>query len=535
VRLTVVSLVAVLLLSSPLGATVIVNEVMVNGPGSGNEVEWVELYNAGAASVGLGFSELRITSGGSTDIYALSGTINAGQHMIVSPDTAGFRQEWGSAPVAAGPVLQRPISLNNAAGDVALYRIEVLQSRLAWDDAGEDGVSWERLGPESDSIAGSLDPRGGTPNEVNSHTPVAVDLAFDEIEPRADNGGTFIAFEIVNRSLTEIDDGILELYYYDATAPYQLGDWIAAESIGALDSGYTLILIGRYDLPGVYQQLSARIVLVGDLRTYNNRVDFTAPGTAYPPLLLTEVLANPVSPLTSEWVELKNVSNETIDLEDWQLGDSIGLSPIASARLLVDPGEYFVLAKDTAAFLTYYDGFDARCWQPSWWRALNNGSDSVRLVDPYGLSADRFYYGSIYDSNYTWARGESEDRLNQWGRSAAPGGTPGALNEVVFPGEVGETLEITIEPRIFSPDGDGLRDTTVISILPSAADAYTLKIYDARGRLVRTFEDGASVLAEHYTWDGRTDGGERLPIGIYILYFEAEGVESVKKTVVIAR
>lgn len=533
-RFAVVSLVAMLLLSSSLGATVIVNEVMVNGPGS-SEVEWVELYNAGGASVGLGFSELWITSGGSTHTYALSGTINAGQYMIISADTARFRQEWGNTPFASGLVAQLPISLNNTAGDVALYRIDVLQSQLAWDDAGEDGISWERVGPESDSVAASLDPRGGTPNEVNSHAPVAVDLAFDEIEPRADNGGTIIAFEIVNRSLTQITDGILELYYYDAGAPYQLGDWIASESIGALEAGYTLILIGRYELPGIYRELTARIVLDGDLRTYNNRVDFMAPGTDYPPLLLTEVLANPESPLASEWVEIKNVSNETIDLEDWQLGDSVGLSAIATTSLLVDPGEYFVLAKDTAAFLTYYDDFEARCWQPSSWRALNNGSDSVRLVDPYDLSADRFYYDATYDSNYTWSRGESEDRLNQWGRSAQPGGTPGALNEVVFPGEVGETLEITIEPRIFSPDGDGIRDTTVITVLPSAADGYTLKIYDAQGRLVRTFEDGASVLAEHYVWNGRTDGGERLPIGIYIVYFESEGVESAKKTVVIAR
>jgi hypothetical protein len=35
--------------------------------------------------------------------------------------------------------------------------------------------------------------------------------------------------------------------------------------------------------------------------------------------------------------------------------------------------------------------------------------------------------------------------------------------------------------------------------------------------------------------DGRSDGGNRLPIGIYILFFEAVGVESLKEPIVIAR
>jgi len=519
----------------PLGAAVIVNEVLVNEPGSVAALEWVELYNDGESAVGLVFFEIEISSGSGSSAYALSGTIGAGQYLIISPDTARFRQEWGDDPYVSGSVIQVPIGLANGSGKVALYRIEALQSTFLWDDAGADGVSWERVGAKSDSIAPSLDPRGATPGEVNSNAPVAVDLAFDEVEARADNGSTIIAFEIINRSVSQITDGILELYYYDASASDHLGDWIAAEPIGPIDSAYSLILIGRYQLPGDYQQLSALILISGDLRTYDNRIDFVAPGAEFPPLQLSEFLANPTDGLNSEWVEIKNIASEPVDLWDWQLGDSSGLSLVSPSSLAIGPGEYLVLAQDSSSFKSYYSGFTGQCHQPPSWRALNNDSDSVRLVDAFGHSVDRFYYEGVFESNHTWGRGESDDNRNRWGSSIAVGGTPGAPNEVRFAGEAGESLEILIEPRIFSPDGNGFQDTTVITVIPSEANSYTLKIYDSKGRLVRTFEDGAPGLAENYVWDGRADGGDRLPIGIYILFVEAEGVESAKKTLVIAR
>jgi hypothetical protein len=373
-------------------------------------------------------------------------------------------------------------------------------------------------------IEQSIDPTGSTPGRINSHTPLPRDLALEDVEVNADSGMATLTFAIVNRGLTEITDAMLNLYNYDANAPDSLGELIVSEAIGAIDTGFTVLLIGRYQFPGIYRELVAK--LDDDDRNYNNRFDFTAPGEDYPPVILSEFLSNPTPMLSTEWVELKNVSSEIMDLADWQLGDSTRLVAISPSSLTVQPGAYVVLAEDSLNFLGFYLNFEQHLHQPSQWPALNNNGDWLRLVDRFGIEADHFVYKEVFDSNYTWSRGETVDHRNDWGSSGSPGGSPGVRNVVRFSAEGSTSLKITLQPRIFSPDGDGRDDSTVIIVIPPEADGYDLKLYDSHGRLVRTFEEGAANLLGQYVWRGRDDGGRQLPIGIYVLY---------KKTVVIAR
>jgi hypothetical protein len=369
---------------------------------------------------------------------------------------------------------------------------------------------------------------------MNSITPLPRDLALEEVRPSSDSGMTLIGFRIVNRGLTTVTDAILELYEFDPAAADSLGDLVAGEAVGAVDSGYAVLLVGQYQLAGYYQPLIASLVVPDDDRTDNNRLVFTAPGEAYPPIVLSEVLANPDPSTGSEWVELKNISDSSFDLTSWQLGDSIGLVTLLTAPT-IDPNEYLILAHDSTAFRTQYPLFIGKYYQPPSWRELNNGSDSVRLVDAFGISVDRFYYTNTYSENHTWSRAESGEDEGRWGRSEDAGGTPGAANRVRFAPEGSQSLQITVEPRIISPDGDGRDDSTVIRIQASSAPAYLLKLYDCHGRLVRTLEEGAADLRQEYVWRGKTDSGSKLPIGIYVLYFEAVGVESGRKTIVVAR
>ena len=125
-------------------------------------------------------------------------------------------------------------------------------------------------------------------------------------------------------------------------------------------------------------------------------------------------------------------------------------------------------------------------------------------------------------------------RAAAWGRSTEPGGTPGEMNLVRFLQDA-SALSITVTPRIIRPDGDGIDNEALIVVTAPAAPSYTIRLYDRRGRSVRTFEDRSPDLASEYRWDGRSDGGRRLPLGIYILYVEATGVESRKQTIVIGR
>ena len=535
--------------TASLRADVAVNEVLSNEPGSSSSLEWIELYNDAGSRAELAFYELHVTGRTTPEVFPLTGRMEARSYLVLCRNAARFEEHWGDSsgvwgdaiPLESYPIQELGFQLTNDAGLVETYFLQTLHSSLAWDEPGDDGRSWERFHPDLDTIMPSQDISGSTPGRFNSISPLNIDIALESVEPWSSNQYTNLAFEIVNRGLTPVDDAILELYYFDPNDPDSTGAVIAGETIGEVDSGGTVILIAQYQFPGVYQRLVAQILSATDERTNNNRRIFTAPGSAFPPLVINEFMADPAAPLYTEWIELRNTSAYTVDLAGWQVGDSVGLVTITAEPSTISPGEYAVVADNRGAFLAFYPTFDGLLLEPTSWRDLNNSSDSIRLVDNYGLVVDATYYGSGQGDNHTWSLVESGSQEGVWGRSQSVGGSPGAPNEVRITPEATETLSIDITPRIISPDGNGVDDVAVIEVTSSPASAYTLKIYDAIGRLVKTLDEEVPDLSLEYVWDARrsvqiaSGSGERAPIGIYVLYFEAVGVESLKKTIVVAR
>ena len=90
------------------------------------------------------------------------------------------------------------------------------------------------------------------------------------------------------------------------------------------------------------------------------------------------------------------------------------------------------------------------------------------------------------------------------------------------PVEVSQLFEIdTVSPLaflsadqfLFSPDGDGLKDTLVINQSTSPELFWNASIMDSTGHVVRTF--GWQERAKQIEWDGKNDAGQTLPDGIY--------------------
>ena len=282
----------------------------------------------------------------------------------------------------------------------------------------------------------------------------------------------------------------------------------------------------------MYAQLRAE--LAADDRLRNNLVSFMAPGELCPPVVLSEMLANPQGALGTEWIEIKSISSGLVDLSGWTISDAVSSHVISTASMMIESDDYLVLADDTSLFTDYYMPPDNDPVQPPTWPILNNDGDVVVLTDSYGIEADRFEFTAPFDSNYTWSRVEPVDYNGRWGRSENMGGSPGQTNRVVLVTE-GSSIAINVQPKIFSPNDDWVDETTVLTVEAPESDEYTLEIYDRQGRVVKTFMDKESFLRVEYEWDGYSDDGKRLPIGIYIVYFEAAGIESIKETVVIAR
>jgi plastocyanin len=76
--------------------------------------------------------------------------------------------------------------------------------------------------------------------------------------------------------------------------------------------------------------------------------------------------------------------------------------------------------------------------------------------------------------------------------------------------------------------------TVIAYTLPSAAPV-ALRVYDARGRLVATLEEGWRPGGDHRaTWDGRDTRGVRVPSGVYFCRLET-AIGAIARRLVLLR
>ena len=259
-------------------------------------------------------------------------------------------------------------------------------------------------------------------------------------------------------------------------------------------------------------------------------------GAASEAPIISEFLPNPMGTLETEWIELYNPSDSSSDLINFKIGDRLALHVITDTTVIFPAGTYIILTQDSATFRQYYLSVTCPVIEPSGWSGLNNDGDIVRLTDMGGNVLDSVVYDAVYPDNRSWERYVNPHGASYWGESFSPSGSsPCKANSFFYPRAA--AIEISVSPDPFSPDGDGFEDRTTIRFNPPEANSFDLCIYDVSGRKVKTFFDGAQPLPGEIVWDGRSDDGRNLPIGIYIIHANTTDGKSssVKKTVVIAR
>mgnify|MGYP006416890431 CR=1 FL=1 len=81
-------------------------------------------------------------------------------------------------------------------------------------------------------------------------------------------------------------------------------------------------------------------------------------------------------------------------------------------------------------------------------------------------------------------------------------------------------LELTVSPRVLTPNGDGVNDVAQLryDLLESVGDmSVTIEIHDLAGRLIRQVYSGTEGIG-HYDreWDGKDEQGVRVAPGVYL-------------------
>lgn len=258
----------------------------------------------------------------------------------------------------------------------------------------------------------------------------------------------------------------------------------------------------------------------------------------------------------NEFVELLNVTVDTVDVDGWFLDDGdardvleawtdslIGDPDVMINTTRIPPGAYAVILDPE-----YTDIGDSTENQPYDFppntiiltvgnTTLGNGlstTDPLFLFDLNTLLMDTYGTPSDTTDSIPFDPGdgismeridpELPDSVSNWRPSVdSTGSTPGRENSKEIVVNLSPVVQLFASPDPFSPDGDGKDDLTTISYeLPFLSAKVRVVVYDRTGRIRRTLIDQQLMGNQgSILWYGKDDRGKVLPIGVYIIYLEA--------------
>jgi hypothetical protein len=408
------------------------------------------------------------------------------------------------------------------------------------------GWSIERLDPErlcfdEENWTSSTDRAGGTPGKGNSVRRSNPDR--DPPEPLSawmqDPKNLVIGF---SESL-------------DRESAQQVSAWYADGQSGNPDSVHvqapydrTVILeFAREFYPGKEYRLKLGKELKdcsGNRLEEEREIRFAMPvEPRFREVLISEVLFNPL-PWCPDFIELYNPGARTFDLSDLRLGsrdpesgEISSVSSIVSGHRLFFPEEYIVLTEDTAELCRFFRVPDQDCLvKVKELPAMGDIEGTVLVMDKYLKVLDELSYDSdmhhqLLDSRegvslerISYSAG-SENRSNWHSASSTEGyGTPGRRNSQNYEQDpVSEGIQL--DPEVFSPDMDGIRDVLFIKYcFRDPGLKARILVFDPRGRLVREVASRQLLGTRgFFTWDGTDRYGSRAATGIYMVLAEIYG------------
>ncbi len=542
-----------LVLSIGIRAQVRLTEVMFRPDTLSNYTEFIEILNIGPQTVDL--TGWRI--GDSLDVDLI---ISRSGNLLLQPGQFGIILDAGyfdHATIYDAVIPDSALVLTIEDASFGRYGLRnappltiflydatgSLVDSYRYSSDNDPGYSDEKIDPAGpntpENWANSRKFRG-TPGRVNSVTPQPVDLGLAEVSIADsliwDTTPFSVDLRIANLGTRPVSGFRVEIIHQRSDP-----ELLAQETVN-----YTLvpgeekhIRISGLQLPGGYQWLRAVVRVSEDADTTNNFQEFRVyVEQSTTRLVINEIMFEPLSG-ESEWVEIYNAGDNPVNLQDWRFSDFRDTIVITPNEVVIHPDEYWVIGKDSSLLLQV--PLEHQVILHPRFPTLNNDVDELSLLSPGGRLLDRVRYEDNWYGRRV-SKGTSLEKINpllasqnkdNWAASVARNGsTPTEVNSVFVETTSSQgqgTLNIT--PNPFSPDGDGRDEFTVISLqLPSLTGYLTCRIFDTRGRLVRTLAANQPVgQSIQLVWDGRKDSGEVARIGIYIVLLDVYGVQSEEK------
>jgi hypothetical protein len=537
-----------------LRGDLLINEIMY-AP-TGDEPEWIELWNNSPDTVNLKNWKI-------SDNNVSTKSVISQVDMFVAPNSfLVVAKDVNFATIHPGIsfTLANFSPLNNTTPDaVVLYdpffcSIDSVMYQLNW--GGQGGKSLERidldtLSTRASNWGSSQELSGSTPGQINSIARMNYDIALNNlIQIQSASGGKnqpAIQMTIQNLGRRTIDS-IIVRFFVD-TNHNMMPDISELVQSTLLDQ--ELIAGDSVQISESFAQLNSgerNFIVVAenwrDERLRNNRASISLKVGCRPrSLIINEIMYDPLDG-QNEWIELYNRTTQPIDLAEWTFNDRATLSGvntfvISDSAMIVQPSGFVVVAAESTICNLYpnlksvHPGVCLSILNHPGGFSLNNDGDVIVLKDLTGQVIDsvaylpRWHHPDIVDTH-----GRSLEHINPDIDSNDPrnwstctnilGGTPGAANSILA-ATAKNGATISLSPNPFSPDGDGYEDFCLIHLhLTFMTSTIHIRLYDIKGRLVRTLIDGQiSGSTNDFVWDGRDDQNQRVRVGVYVVFLEA--------------
>ncbi len=443
---------------------IVINEFMYV-PKSDHGGEWIELLNVSQDTVNM--IHWTISDNSKQVVITDEDILIPPETYIVLSSDSTLLDYWNVGGIYIQCTSSIP-TLNNTSDSIVVRDlcgkpIDALEYSSTW--GYQQGVALERINPyidgnNSDNWALSNDQSGGTPGTRNSRMIKDIDLEMDYIETQPQ---CVIHGEPVQMNYGIKNTGMNTVYQYSirftvVSQAAMLDSHIVFEStidvLDSLESGSTYTGSQIIETPngGAYQ-LFASVICQGDELPENDLDScLFAVGCPENAIVINEFMYVPKSDWGGEWIELLNVSQDTINMIHWTIADNSNRVVITNKDILIPPETYIVLSSDST-LLDYWNvgGVYIQCTNSI--PTLNNTSDSIVIRDLCGKRIDALEYSSTWG----YQQGVTLERINpyidgdnsdNWALSNnQTGGTPGMSNSWMIKNNDLEMEYIETQPQ----------------------------------------------------------------------------------------
>lgn len=528
---------------------IIITEIMADPtPTHGlPEKEYLEIYNRSDKAINL--NRMRLQIGTSVQTFG-NFTIQPKEYVILCEraDEATF-SKYGKV------LIINSFTLNNT-GSVVILRNEKNQTIQSinytdkmYKTKQNGGYSLEMIDTnfpcvEEANWTSSENPQGGTPAKENSVKANKADLTPPSL----------LRYEVPNNTTVRlVFSEKLDSASAITKTNYSIDKQLIINNL-SIESPANRNVNLTFNQPiqdNTIYQLKVRGIAdcSGNVMTENTTIIGNVKPADSSDIVLNEILFDPL-PDGEDYVEIFNRSNKLISLKDWSLANIDNKGKLASIRkisadnFIIQPRQFLVLTRNPQIVQNQYfkakkEAFLAMSSLPS----FPDDSGKVILLNDQQKIFDRFDYNAkMHHPIIDDKRGvslekrdvekPSSDTQNWHSAASSEGyGTPGYTNsQGILNTEIDKTF--SIEPEVFTPDGDGQNEFTKIKFeFEDVGNVLNISIFDASGRpvrqLVQNYLAGTSGSIE---WDGKGDSMQVLPVGYYILLIDSFNPNGNRKT-----